>query len=282
MLGAIRQEIIWSDHLVSQNREPGWISVPLILTSHTYENGKNERSHQDTTMCEALLGEPSHVSRVLFPADYNTAVASLDYCYRTKGKIFTLVVSKEKTPDLFSEKQATQLIQNGVISLDWQGESNNPKIILTAIGLYQLHQIMRAASRLHDRGISVKINYLIDPGRFRDPRGKHESAIQTSENIRNEYFPPEIKARIFVCHAKPDVMSGILRPLDTGKSTIFLGYTNHGGTLDTEGMLFVNRQSWAHIIFACANSLQIDAAQLLEPIEIQALNGKICPQGVII
>ena len=75
MLGALRQELIWTDHLLAREREPGWISVPLVMTSHTVENGKNERSHQDPAMCESMLDEPSNVSRVLFPADHNSALA---------------------------------------------------------------------------------------------------------------------------------------------------------------------------------------------------------------
>jgi phosphoketolase len=282
MLGAIRQELIWSDHLLSQNREPGWISVPLILTSHTYENGKNERSHQDTTLCEVLLGEPSNVSRVLFPADYNTAIASLDYCYQTRGKIFTLVASKEKTtPDFFSKSDALLLIQNGIIRINSPLSDDKPNVILTAIGSYQLHQVMRAANRLRQHKIKVAINYLIDPGRFREPRGAREAALQTSEALRSHYFPPKISARIFVCHTRPHVMSGILRTLDTGSSTRFLGFINQGGTLDTDGMLFVNQQSWAHIVRACAQSLAVDPAQFLDSLEIKALIGEISPQGVI-
>jgi phosphoketolase len=79
MLGAVRQEIIFADHLAEAGRPPGWLSVPLVLTSHTWENAKNERSHQDPAMAEAMLGEPAHVSRVVFPADANTARAVVDH-----------------------------------------------------------------------------------------------------------------------------------------------------------------------------------------------------------
>ncbi len=282
MLGAIRQEIIWSDHLYSRHREPGWISIPLVLTSHTYENGKNERSHQDPTMCEALLGEPSDISRVLFPVDYNSAAAALDNCYHTHGKIFTMIVSKEYIPNVFTESEAKQLLQDGIININLFNNIDKPQIILTAIGSYQLEQVIIAAHRLYNRKIIAAINYIIEPGRFRYPRGSREAAIQTSDKLREQYYPPQITARIFVSHTHPEVMAGILRPFDTGKKTIYLGYINKGGTLDTSGMLFVNRQTWAHIILACANSLTIDLEQLLEPNEIAALNGEINPQGIII
>lgn len=54
MLGALRQEIIFSRHQKEHQRAPGWLSVPILLTSHTWENGKNEQSHQDPSLSEAL------------------------------------------------------------------------------------------------------------------------------------------------------------------------------------------------------------------------------------
>ena len=77
-------------------------------------------------------------------------------------------------------------------------------------------------------------------------------------------------------------MAGVLRPLDTGRRTVFLGYTNHGGTLDTAGMLFVNRLSWAHVVRACARSMGIDLMQLLDESEIDALEGRRDPRGLIV
>lgn len=283
MLGALRQEIIWSEHVFSVGREPGWLSVPLILTSNTYENGKNERSHQDTIMCEALLAESSNVSRVLFPADFNCAMAALETCYTTRGRIFSLVVPKSPLPIIFDRDQAQQLISHGAILLGEMGPARAmPRLILTAIGAFQLRQVQRAAQRLAERGISCRINYIMEPGRFRDPRGSREAAVQVTDAVREALYPTEVVARVFVSHARPEPMAGVLRPLDTGRKTIFLGYTNHGGTLDTNGMLFVNRQSWAHIVRASSRVLDIDLAELLAADEIAALNGHASPQGLII
>jgi phosphoketolase len=280
MLGALRQEIIWSDHLCSRGREAGWLSVPVILTSNAYENGKNERSHQDPALCEALLNEPADISRVLFPADFNSAVASLDACYRTRGKIFTYVIPKSDTiPEIFSESAATRLIENGGITFN-QAKLDNAELILTAIGAFQMIETLKAADRFEQRGIKVAVNYLIEPGRFRQPRGRREFAHCAPDRLRHDLYPEHISTRVFVCHTHPEIMSGVLRPLDTGKNTVFLGFTNHGGTLDTDGMLFVNRLSWAHIVRVAAHSLYISPSEVLEPEEIDALEGRENPQSV--
>ncbi|MGA1343273.1 MAG: xylulose 5-phosphate 3-epimerase, partial [Hyphomonas sp.] len=74
MLGALRQEIIFARQLLEAGRLSRWIGVPLVVTSHTWENGKNQQSHQDPTIGEALLGEMSDVSRVIFAVDAATGV----------------------------------------------------------------------------------------------------------------------------------------------------------------------------------------------------------------
>ena len=56
MHGASRQEITFSTHCQEDGRLQRWLSVPLLLTSHTWENGKNEQSHQDPSMAETMLG----------------------------------------------------------------------------------------------------------------------------------------------------------------------------------------------------------------------------------
>lgn len=280
MLGALRQEIIWSDHLSSRGREAGWLSIPLILTSNTYENGKNERSHQDPALCEALLNEPADISRVMFPADFNSAVAGLAACYRTRGNIFSYVIPKsDAIPEIFSRSKAEQLVDTGGITLD-QAKLEHAEVILTAIGAYQLTETLQAAHRLEQRGIKVAVNYLIEPGRFRQPRGRRELLYCATNEVRHSLFPEQITTRVFVCHTHPEIMSGVLRPLDTGHNTVFLGYTNHGGTLDTPGMLFVNRLSWGHIVRVAAHSLHLSPQDVLDSAEIDALEGRINPQSI--
>ena len=57
--------------------------------------------------------------------------------------------------------------------------------------------------------------------------------------------------RLLLCHGRPEIFLGLLRPLDLGPEyTRALGYINHGGTLDTQAMLFANRCTWAHGLVA--------------------------------
>lgn len=284
MHGAIRQEIIFSDHCQAAGRPQGWLSVPLLLTSHTWENGKNERSHQDPSMAEAMLGEPSHVSRVFFPPDFNSAAAVMEQLYRTHGQIWTLVVPKaDVVPDLFTSEEARTLVREGGVRLEWAGYQREPvRLLLVAVGAYQLMDVLQASRRLGERQIPHAVVSLLEPGRFRAPRSIEEQAHQASPDVIARLFPAKVVPRLFVTHTRPETILGLLGPLHTGSATVGLGYTNHGGTLSTQGLAFVNRCSWAHCLRETARLLQLPEADLLSPEERQALDGRRSPHGVII
>jgi len=258
----------------------------LVLTSHTWENAKNERSHQDPAMAEAMLGEPAHVSRVLFPADYNTALAALAACYRTRGQVWTLVTPKAGVPDLFWAEQSARLLRDGAITLDWTGAESAepdapPLVLLTAVGAYQLGALLGASARLTERGIPHRVVYVVEPGRFRHPRGAAEARHVASEIIRARLWPSDVPHRLFVSHTRPETLLGTLGPLHTGIRTAGLGFINAGGTLDLDGMLFVNRCSWAHCVDAVARLLGVERRRLLDAQEVEALDGRRVPTPVI-
>lgn len=284
MHGAMRQEIIFANHCLEAGRPQQWLSMPLILTSHTWENGKNEQSHQDPSMAEAMLGEPSHVSRVLFPPDFNGAAAVMEQLYRTHGQIWTLVVPKaDVIPDLFTPEEARRLVIDGGLRLEWAGhQREQARLILVAVGAYQLLDVLKASRRLAERPIAHAVVYLLEPGRFRAPRSISEQAHQASSDVIARLFPAKVAPRLFVTHTRPEAILGLLGPLHTGAATVGLGYTNHGGTLSTQGMAFVNRCSWAHCLRETARLLHMSDADLLSEDEQRALNGKHSPHGVII
>jgi phosphoketolase len=282
MHGAVRQEVTWADNMRREGLEPGWISIPLVLTSHAWENAKNERSHQDPSMAALMLGEPAPSSRVLFPADFNTAAVTLSAAYETHGQLWTLVVPKaEAVPDLFTAEEARRLLSDGALRLDWASEGD-PEVILTAVGAYQLEETIKAAARLRQRGIRPAVVYMLEPGRFREPRSDVEASNAAPPDLVRDLYPLSTERRVFVTHTRPSALIGVLEPLDTGPSTRCLGFIDAGGTLSTPGMLFVNRCTWAHITEAAAALLGRSAEDVLLAEEVAALQGRRSPHGVII
>jgi phosphoketolase len=284
MQGVIRQEIIFANHCREQGCKQEWLSIPLILTSNTWENAKNEQSHQDPSMAEAMLGELSDVSRVIFIPDYNTAAVVTQGLYQTQGQIWTLVVPKyEVVPDLFSPEEAARLFEQGALRLDWAGHRiREQQLILTAIGAYQLEEVLKASTRLAEHDIAHSVIYMLEPGRFRTPRSEGEQAHVAPAGLKEELYPDSILPRIFVTHTRPEIMLGVLQMLNTSNQTASLGFIAQGGTLATPGMLFVNRCTWTHILDRIASIVGIARKELLTTEEQAALDGKISPEGVII
>jgi phosphoketolase len=284
MQGVVRQEIVFADEQRAAGRAPGWLSVPLVLTSHTWENAKNERSHQDPAMAEAMLGEPCDVSRVVFPADHNSAAAVMEAVYRTQGQIWTLVVPKGAgIADLFTAEEARALVRDGGARLDWA--SHRPeaaRVVLTAVGAYQLAETLGAAARLRARDVPHALVYLLEPGRFRLPRNGREARHVAPEALGAALYPATAPLRLFLTHTRPASIVGFLAPAVRGPDPIGLGYANHGGTLDVGGLLFVNGASWAHVLDALAGRLGVAREALLTPEEIAALDRRSSPEGVVV
>jgi phosphoketolase len=273
MLGAVRQCLIFSRQQKQAGRPAGWLGWPLVATSHTWENGKNQQSHQDTTFCEALLGEMSDMVRVLFPADHNSVLACLPAIYQARGQLACMVIAKREQETVFSQAQAEQLAVDGAVLVE-QLLGNEP-ILLMATGSYQLTEMRRAASRLRASGLAYRLVYIQEPGRFRVPRDHWETAALAGLGVQEQLFPSSHKLRILLTHMRPEVARGHLWPLfPEAASSEVLGYRNRGGTLDEAGMLFANNATWAHILLACMQLRNVAAKGLLSVAEFAAVNGE--------
>ncbi|HKO88777.1 MAG TPA: xylulose 5-phosphate 3-epimerase [Burkholderiales bacterium] len=278
MLGALRQEIIFSRHQREIGKPAGWLGVPVLLTSHTWENGKNEQSHQDPTLAEALLGEMADTSRVLFPADAHSAVAALQSVYQSRGVIAGIVASKLEVDNVFDATTSLRLAQEGAAVVD--GDPSTAKVILSATGAYQLREVRAAYARLQQHGIPAAVVYLMEPGRFRTPRDEHEARFVAGDDAVQRFYPLNTP-RVFVTHTRPEPFLGALRRIDTGvNSTRALGFINRGGTLNLEGLLFANHSTWAHIVSEAALALQTEAAPFFSNEEIEALQGRGKPSAI--
>ncbi|MBQ0815573.1 MAG: xylulose 5-phosphate 3-epimerase [Marinobacter sp.] len=236
MVGALRQEIIFARHQKRVGRPACWLSVPVIATSHLWENGKNEQSHQDPAFGDVLMGEMNDIARVVYPPDSNSAMACLSACYQTQGQVWAMTIPKGRLPAALDSLQAEQLVRDGAVAL-----SEGVDVQLVAVGAYQRQVCQAVAADLSQQGISCGIVCLLEPGRFRDPRDGVEAEHQSSSQTKATLFPSDIKLRVFVCHMRPETLLGVCRPLDLGRDrTLAFGYANHGGTLDTAGLLLAN------------------------------------------
>lgn len=281
MLGAIRQELIFARHQKEVGRPAQWLGFPVIATSHTWENGKNEQSHQDTTFCEAMLGEMSDVSRVLFPADYNSTLAVLPSVFSERGRISCMVIPKRDRPCVFNASEAQTLAKHGALVVDEDTASHEEPLLMIANGAYQLSEAIRACERLRDTGAPFRLVYVQEPGRFRQPRDPMEAASCLTEFERERLFPYRMHRRVALTHMRPEVFRGHMHTLFPHPfHSKVLGYINRGGTLNETGMLFANHCSWAHALAACAAVLEKPPGEWLSSAELAAVEGRGDPSVI--
>ena len=277
MLGALRQDIIFARQQIEAGRPPQWIGMPLVATSHTWENGKNQQSHQDPTIGEALMGEMSDVSRVMFPVDAATAVECLRRVYSDRGVIGCLIAAKRPVPTIFDGASASMALDQGAAHVEL---TSGPELQLVAVGAYQLMQAQRAAARLRERGLRVLTTCILEPGRLRTPRDEFEARVTVSDENIQTMFPAGVP-RVLVSHTRPEVMTGVLRRIDEGPDKLRAhGYLSRGGTLDAMGMLFANRSTWAHLIVSAAGLVGVSASDWLTPKEEAAVLGRGDPTAL--
>jgi phosphoketolase len=271
MLGALRQEIIFARRQKELGQTPGWISVPLIATSHTWENAKNEQSHQDPTLPEALLGEMSDTARVIFPVDANSAAEALHSVYRGHGEIACLVIPKRQVGELLTQEEAADALRTGAIRI--AGDLESARVQFVAIGAYQAVEALAAHDRLAGRGVASCVTLVLEPGRFRSGRDPIETASTAPDHVVRGLFPAGLP-RILLTHTRPEPMTGLLRRLDKGPGRLrALGYLSRGGTLDVPGMLFANRCTWAHAVDAAMAIAGLRQTGLLTEDERRAIEG---------
>ena len=279
MLGAIRQALIFSRHQKESGEPAGWLSLPVIATSHVWENGKNEQSHQDPTLCESLLNEMSDMARVVFPADANSAMATLKACYGDMGSIWNLVVAKSKMPGMLTPEQAQSLVEQGAICMRGHCQA---EIQIIAVGSYQLQQALLLSDRLLQKDQAHSIIYMLEPGRFRFARDDWEQDHQADPQLQQALFSHKIEQRLFFFHGHGEAILSCCRPLDLGPArTLALGYINQGGTLNSEGMLFANKCTWAHGALQLARRLGLKDGAWLTEAELAAVLGNGDPYQLI-
>lgn len=279
MLCALRQTIIFSRQQKEAGDAAGWLGFPVVTTSLIWENGEHDQSHQDCALSEGLMLKMADMARVVFPPDANSAMACLRNCYGDLGVVWNLVVSRTVMPAFFSPRQATQLVQDGAVCV--RGHCG-AELQLVACGALQLQQMLKASDRLRQQRVSHSLVYLLEPGRFRQPRDRWEAEVVADPAVLQALFPARVRYRLLLTHGRAEPLLACCRLLDLGpQRTRALGYINRGGTLDSETLLFVNACSWAHVLASLAQLCGQQPTLWLTEEEWAAVDGRGDPYHVI-
>ncbi len=158
--------------------------------------------------------------------------------------------------------------------------SADARLVLSAIGAYQLLEALKAAERLSEREIAHRLGYILGPGRFRLPRTNRELA-HVAETATHQRLFGNAQAQPCLTHTRPEPVLGLINPLRMSRASAALGYLGHGGTYDTARLLFVNRCSWAHALMQSAALLRLDPQTVLSGAELAVIRGDGDPAIVL-
>ena len=219
---------------------PRWLPVLLVVTSHTWENSKNEKSHQDPTIGEAL-GEMSDTARVLFCRwQYRGRRAARRSCRARPGRLVVCPSARRRG----LRRGAAQRLRATAArsSIRWRPTQ------LVAIGAYQpTPRSPRSATcrarpaRLRERGArarrprvprdAIEAAFVVDDARVRRCSRRSRRACSSATPAPSRCWAccdASTRPRAHACWA---TSAAAVRP--------------------TPGMLSANRCTWAHAVDAC-------------------------------
>lgn len=271
LYSSLRQEAVFAREQGACGCQSNWIAVPVLITSHVWDNSRVGLCHQSPALTEAWLEEMSDVAPVYFPVDAETSVAVTEFIYSQRARLALVVLPGSAVPLATNTEQAMLAAARGVVVIS-QDEAAEFQLI--AIGAYQLAQVQKTAVRLRERGYPCSVIAILEPGRFRVARDEREADyVYDDDTLR--FLIPDASVRMLVTHVHGDIAAGLLRRLTKGTEHFHvMGYCNQGGTLDVFGLLYANHQTWAHVLQQCAQARNLDTAVLLNTAELQAVNGQ--------
>jgi phosphoketolase len=172
---------------------------------------------------------------------------------------------------MLTPEQSQNLVDQGAICLRGHCQA---EVQIIAVGSYQLQQALLLSDRLIFKGQSHSLIYMLEPGRFRLARDEWEQDLQADDQLQQAMFSNKIKQRLFLFHGHGEAILSCCRALDLGPDrTLALGYINQGGTLNSEGMLFANKCTWAHAALNLARRLGLNDDEWLSADELSAVLG---------
>ncbi|KAM0748828.1 D-xylulose 5-phosphate/D-fructose 6-phosphate phosphoketolase [Meredithblackwellia eburnea MCA 4105] len=222
-------------------------SLTYIETSTWTRQEHNGFSHQNPGFVGTVLNLPTHLARVYFPADANTATSVIAHCLQSRNYVNLIVGTKAPTPNFLTIEEAEKHCVAGASV--WESYSTDkgvePDVVLVGIGFELTHEVVAAAAQLKkDFGTDLRVRVVnIVDLLILAPVGEHPHAL--TEAGFNSLFPPGTPV-IINYHGYPSQLTGLLfnRPHTVGRARFHIsGYSEQGSTTTPWLMLHVNKCS---------------------------------------
>ncbi|GAA5845029.1 hypothetical protein JCM11251_007449, partial [Rhodosporidiobolus azoricus] len=222
-------------------------ALTYIETSTWTRQEHNGFSHQNPGFISTVLSLPTHLARVYFPADANTATSVIAHCLNSKNYVNLIVGTKAPSPIYLTVEEADKHCIAGASV--WESFSTDkgvdPDVVLVGIGFEMTQEVIQAASLLRkDFGDNLRVrvinivDLLILAGRGEHPHALDEAGF-------NSLFPPKVPV-VVNYHGYPGQVASLLFNRDhaVGRARFRIhGYEEQGTTTTPWTMLSVNNCS---------------------------------------
>jgi xylulose-5-phosphate/fructose-6-phosphate phosphoketolase len=222
-------------------------SLNIVLTSTGWRQEHNGFSHQNPGFISSALNQQSDFVNIHFPPDTNMLLATMQDCFKSKGKINIIVSDKRDLPQYLNMNESLEQINSGIGRWKWAGNhEQDPDIVFVATGDHATYESLATINifkevlpELKTRFISVSELSCFGIGDNRN-QNRHSAArfqelFTADRHILYSYhgYPEDIKQLIF---GHPDA-----------KRFKIYGYIEQGTTTTPFDMLVKNRCSRYHL-----------------------------------
>jgi xylulose-5-phosphate/fructose-6-phosphate phosphoketolase len=243
-LGIVGTMLVQYSKFCKMAGETSWrqdvASLTYIETSTWTRQEHNGFSHQNPGFITTVLSLPTHLARVYFPADANTATSVIAHCLKSKNYVNLIVGTKAPSPNFLTIEEADKHCIAGASIWESYSIDNGvePDVVLVGIGFELTHEVISAAQMLKDEfgtDLRVRVVNVVDLLIFA-PVGEHPHALDHA--AFDSLFPPGCPV-IVNYHGYPAQLMALLfnRPHSVGRARFHIGGYMEEGTTTTPWMM---------------------------------------------
>lgn len=248
----IAREVSWRGTIPSLN---------YILTSTGWRQEHNGFSHQNPGFIDGVLQRQGCFTNVYFPADANTAVATMAHMLASTREMNVLVCEKRPLPIWRTLAEAERDVRDGVSIWEFASDED-PHLVFAAAGDYPTQEVLAAISLIRQEMPELRLRFVNVTSL--SALGIGHSGCRVLPHSFEDYFTTD-KPIIFNFHGYPQTVKQTLFDYGCTADRVHVhGYEEVGSTTTAFDMMVRNHVDRFHLAmeaFALAEKAKVASAK---------------------
>lgn len=134
-------------------------SINYLLTSLCWAN---TYSHQNPEFINSLLSNNFDFIRIYLPPDANSLLLCTESCLKSKGRINTIIATKQTMPQWLEQKHIEKGLKDGIVHWDWlpNGNLDDVDIVFVAAGDHPVCESLAGIDEVIEYYPDLKFRFL--------------------------------------------------------------------------------------------------------------------------